>query len=200
MFGAEKSELPHDEIEESEKDEQTEPERWNAGRSCLSRALLIIAHSLEGLPSGKPKDAWKRGAGVFGGVTRRPNVDKGASKPCSWADGDDWNIGLDISEAASDISMVGMTESDMRGSGLVKSTRAARCLRFTLNACGRGGGGGLFKTRSCCSGVFGSLMSRKWKSAGGGRRMDGGGLRGEAMIAAADGTASDGCRARASGS
>ena len=48
LLGAENAELPHDEIDESEKEEQTDPERSNAGLSFpLLRLSLIRSHSLE---------------------------------------------------------------------------------------------------------------------------------------------------------
>ena len=69
-FGAEKSELPYDEIDESEKVEQTDPDRSKAGLSLLLLSV-IMAHSFAGLSTGELKLCWMRGAGVFGGVTRR---------------------------------------------------------------------------------------------------------------------------------
>jgi len=157
LFGAEKAELPHEDRDESENEEQTEPERSNAGWS-LPRLSLMSAHSFAGLSTGELKPGYVRGAGVFGGVTRRWNCGSGARRPCE--DGVAWNIGLDISFAASDISIVGITVSDIVASDSCGNSGIAARLRLTLKACGRGGGGGCTVeccASSCCrSGVFGS--------------------------------------------
>ena len=113
LFGAEKAELPHEETDESENVEQTEPERSNPALSLL-RLLLMSAHSLAGLSTGELKLSLMRGVGVFGEVTRRWKAGTGARNPCE--DGVGWSIGLDISDAASDISIVGITVSDINGS------------------------------------------------------------------------------------
>ena len=115
LFGAEKAELPQDEVDESENEEQTDSERWNAGR-LLSRLSLISAHSCAGLAVGVKTS---RDAGVLGGVTRRWKTGNGANRPSD--DGVGWNSGLDISETASDISIVGMTECTSWRSGVSSS-------------------------------------------------------------------------------
>lgn len=145
-FGAEKPELPHEETEESEKDEQTDPERAKEGR-C--RESLMRSHSCAGL-SGV---ASTRGAGVLGGVKRRCDNGIGDNRR-PFDVGVGWQVGLAIS-TGSDISIVGMTVSE---SGIICGSAGVIIrLRLILYTC-RGGGGGCVALCSsiCCeSGVFG---------------------------------------------
>ena len=75
-FGAENPELPPDEIEESEKVEQTEPDRSKVGR-LPTRLSLMRSHSCEGLSMGFR--AVILGIGVLG-VARRVKRGSGDSK------------------------------------------------------------------------------------------------------------------------
>ena len=154
-FGAENAELPQDETDESENDEHMDAERWNAGR-LLSRISLISSHSFAGLLFSA--NGLICGAGVLGGVTRRWMAGRGASRPSEDDVGS--SIGLDISDTASDISIVGITVSEPgSGGGSSNGTTFTRLL-FSLYVC-RGGGGG--STADCCSsfrsGVLGSWPS-----------------------------------------
>ena len=139
-FGAEKAELPQDETDESEKEEQTEPVRSNTG-IVLLRLSLISDHSFVGVRTGEPKLAYARGPGVFGGVTKRWKAGIGVSRPLN--DGVGCIVGLDTSDTASDISMVGIAVSDIATVSVSSNTGIVARLRLTLKACGRGGGGGL---------------------------------------------------------
>jgi hypothetical protein len=109
-LGAENAELPQEETDESEKEEQTDPERSNAGLSLL-RLSLIKSHSCARLSIGELNPGCVRGAGVRGGVTRRNGGSAGASRPSIVGVGR--NIGLDMSFTASDISIVGIGVSDV---------------------------------------------------------------------------------------
>jgi hypothetical protein len=130
--GAEKAELPQDDIDESEKDEQTE-----FARSKVGLLLLIISHSSAGLSSWL-KAGYSLGAGVVGGVSVREYiVDIGMGDRKS-ADVEWEKVGLDICEGASDISMVGITVE----SSWCRWNCALGRFLLTLNGWARGGGGG----------------------------------------------------------
>lgn len=173
-MGNEKAELPHDDMEESEKDEQTEPARSNDGF-----VLFMRSHSSAGLSSWL-KVVYIFGAGVLGGVTARGKVAERGIGESRCADVG-CSVGLDISAGTSDISIVGIMAvvSDMT-SGSWKGALETR-FRLILKVWGRGGGGG--STADCCSGccasgVLGIWPSVNWKSALGGREMDSEGRRG----------------------
>jgi len=150
-LGAENPELPQEDTDESEKDEQTDPERANDGRCVES---LMSAHSCAGL-SGPM--ASMRGTGVFGGLEKRLSSGMGDKRPVDVGVG--WILGLE--STGSDISMVGITVSVsvVKTSGSANSGMGVMFRLRLIFIAGRGGGGGcvaLCPIFSCWSGVFGS--------------------------------------------
>jgi hypothetical protein len=135
LYGAEKAELPADEMEESEKVDTTDPERWKVGLS--TRLSLIRSHSCAELSHGS-SGVSRRGAGVFGGVTARCSDCMGASSPC--VEGVGCNTGLECignMSIASDISIVGMAGALLS----VANGAEMRGLLLILYVCLGGGGG-----------------------------------------------------------